>query len=157
MSQAAYTSYQHLICQLDPSVNPAAVEGSMRMEYHTLDHLSRDTFRQEINLAREMTEPEQRKMADSFGMAPQYEWWEGRKQADDTYLGDTEALPVSEREQVPDTEAPATGAFAVGVKVGRRVGRAEQQQQAAPGRPEQGGNRGHRHAPVRELRMTHPL
>ena len=44
--------YQEFIHELDPTVNPAGVEASMRLQYATLDHLSRDTFLKEINIAK---------------------------------------------------------------------------------------------------------
>ena len=76
MSQAAYTSYQHLICQLDPSVNPAAWKQHAHGVPHPGPSEPRHVSTGDSIWPAEMTEPEQRKMADSFGMAPQYEWWE---------------------------------------------------------------------------------
>lgn len=52
-------SYQKLIHDIDPAVNAAGVEGHMRNQYWTLDHLGREDFRVEIALARtcEAAEP----------------------------------------------------------------------------------------------------
>ena len=85
MSEPAYSAYQHLIWQLS----------TPRLQYTTLTHLSRQTFRDEIKPAGEMSDTELRSLADSYGLEVHYEWWEGRKQPDGTYLGDTELLPVS--------------------------------------------------------------
>ena len=44
--------YQELIHELDPGVNPAGVEAWMRLRHGTLDHLSREEFKDEIRAAR---------------------------------------------------------------------------------------------------------
>ena len=36
--------YQKSIHDIDPSINPAGVEASMRLQYSTLDHLTHETF-----------------------------------------------------------------------------------------------------------------
>lgn len=65
---------QKLIRKLDPSLTPAqaaGVEGSMRLQYGTLCHLSRATFREEIGiaLACERDRPGFLKsVADSYGI-----------------------------------------------------------------------------------------
>jgi hypothetical protein len=45
-------SYQHIINEIDPTVNAREIEAFMRSQYGTLDHLSRDDFRREIRLAK---------------------------------------------------------------------------------------------------------
>lgn len=63
--------YQQLIVDLDPACPDAAgVEGHMRLQYGTLDHLDRDTFRQEIEIARECERQAPghlERCADSYG------------------------------------------------------------------------------------------
>jgi hypothetical protein len=51
-------SYQKTISELAPDVDAAAVEAFMRLQYGTLDHLSRDDFKQEIRLFRECVKAE---------------------------------------------------------------------------------------------------
>ena len=68
--------YQRIIFEIDPTVNPAGVEASMRLEYGTLDHLDRATFAQEIEIAKdcERTEPGYlRQIAESYGLARDFE------------------------------------------------------------------------------------
>lgn len=43
--------YQDMISKIDPTINAAGVEASMRMQYGTLGHLPRETFIAEIKLA----------------------------------------------------------------------------------------------------------
>ena len=45
--------YQLTIHEMDKTINPAGVEASMRLEYGTLDHLSRAAFSREIETAKE--------------------------------------------------------------------------------------------------------
>ena len=45
-------SYRALINELDPFVNAVGVEAAMRLQYGTLDHLSREAFVEEIRIAR---------------------------------------------------------------------------------------------------------
>ena len=64
------TPYAKTIRKVDPTVNPIGVEASMRLQYGTLDHLSRGVFRGEIELAKacEREEPGfMRSTACSFG------------------------------------------------------------------------------------------
>ena len=72
-------SYQSLIRSINPTVNPAGVEASMRLQYSTLDHLGRDDFQREIDMALEC-EREQpgflRMVANSFGMSREFDEWE---------------------------------------------------------------------------------
>jgi len=44
--------YRDRIRRIDPSINAAGVEASMRLQYGTLDHLDDGTFRQEVAIAR---------------------------------------------------------------------------------------------------------
>ena len=71
--------YQKLIHELDPTINPAGVEASMRIQYSTLDHLSREAFADEIKIARYSEAVEHgylRLVADDYGMTKEYEAWE---------------------------------------------------------------------------------
>lgn len=48
--------YERTVKEIDPTLSDteaAGVVGSMRLEYGTLNHLPRSTFRREIRLARE--------------------------------------------------------------------------------------------------------
>ena len=66
---------QRAIARINPYVDAAGVEGSMRMQYGTLDHLSHDAFVAEIELARhcEAQEPGYlRAMAESYGTYPRW-------------------------------------------------------------------------------------
>ena len=70
------TTYRAIIREIDPGVNAAGVEASMRLQHGTLNHLSRETFRDEIEIARqcEIREPGfLRQCARSFGQAAEYE------------------------------------------------------------------------------------
>jgi hypothetical protein len=72
---SAYTDLIRTLTHL----NPVGVEASMRLQYSTLDHLSRDDFKQEaaLALACEMAEPGYlRKCADSFGMLAEFDRFE---------------------------------------------------------------------------------
>jgi hypothetical protein len=46
-------AYEKTISEIAPDVDAAAVEAFMRLQYGTLDHLSRDDFKQEIRLFRQ--------------------------------------------------------------------------------------------------------
>ena len=64
------SAYAKTIGKVDPTVNPIGVEASMRLQYGTLDHLSRGVFHEEIELAKacEREEPDfMRSTACSFG------------------------------------------------------------------------------------------
>lgn len=71
--------YQELIHEIDPKVNPAGVEASMRLQFGTLDHLPREEFEREISVAR-MCEDEapgyMRDVAASYGLGADFETWE---------------------------------------------------------------------------------
>ena len=73
---------QHLIHEMDKTVNPAGVEGSMRSQYGTLDHLDRATFAEEIEIAK-ATEAEYpghlRRCAENNALAKYYDKWEKGK------------------------------------------------------------------------------
>ena len=73
--------YQQMIHEIDPTVNPAGVECLMRLEYHTLDHLPRSKFAEEIELAKtiHLEDPEElRRAAESHNMGNDYDSWEPR-------------------------------------------------------------------------------
>jgi hypothetical protein len=62
--------YQKIINEIDPSVDAAAVEAWMRLQYSTLNHLSHEVFVDEIALYREarMTIEQGLRLKRSFGM-----------------------------------------------------------------------------------------
>ena len=47
------TRYQKIIKTIDPVLNARWVEGFMRLQYKTLDHLSKADFEREVNLYKE--------------------------------------------------------------------------------------------------------
>jgi len=53
MSKHRYSFYARSIRQIDESVNAVGVEAFMRIQYGTLDHLSRNDFAREIELAKQ--------------------------------------------------------------------------------------------------------
>ena len=72
-------SYQTLLRELAPNLNPAGVEASMRLHYGTLSHLPRETFVAEAKLASDLEGQSPgilRKIADSMGMANDFAKWE---------------------------------------------------------------------------------
>ena len=77
--------YQEAIHAIDPLINPAGVEASMRMEYGTLDHLDHQTFSKETELAKFIENEEPgflRSTAALYGMQEEFDRWEeqlGRK------------------------------------------------------------------------------
>ena len=73
-------SYQTLLRELAPSLNPAGIEASMRLHYGTLNHLPRETFAVEAKLAADLEAQSPgilSKIADSMGMADDFAKWEG--------------------------------------------------------------------------------
>ena len=73
------TSYQTLLHELAPDLNPAGVEASMRLHYGTLSHLPRETFAEEARLAADLELQSPgilRKIAESMGMADDFAKWE---------------------------------------------------------------------------------
>lgn len=71
--------YQQMIAKslarrkkLPPWLEPRHIEASMRLQYGTLDHLSRATFSREIavgvDVCRQLGQAEADEMADSFGL-----------------------------------------------------------------------------------------
>jgi hypothetical protein len=73
--------YQDFIRELNPKVNPAGVEASMRLRYGTLDHLDRTDFKSEIRIAIACENEEPgflRKTAESFGMGEDFNYWEAK-------------------------------------------------------------------------------
>ena len=72
-------SYQKLLRELAPDLNPAGVEASMRLHYGVLNHLPRDTFVAEALLAADLESGSPgilQKIADSLGMAEDFAKWE---------------------------------------------------------------------------------
>lgn len=71
--------YQDTIHELDPTINPAGVHAYMMLQFSTLDHLSREVFREEILIAHasETVEPGFLKLtATSYGMEEDFHHWE---------------------------------------------------------------------------------
>ena len=72
-------SYQTLLQELAPNLNPAGIEASMRLHYGTLSHLPPETFAEEAKLAAEMERQSPgtlRRIADSMGLADDFAKWE---------------------------------------------------------------------------------
>lgn len=72
-------SYQKLLRELAPDLNPAGVEASMRLHYGILNHLPRDIFVAEALLAADLEAESPgilQKIADSLGMAEDFAKWE---------------------------------------------------------------------------------
>ena len=77
-------SYQTLLNELAPDLNPAGVEASMRLQYGTLSHLPRETFVAEAKLAAALENESPgilRKIAKSMGLADDFAKWEGNHAA----------------------------------------------------------------------------
>lgn len=72
-------SYQTLLHELAPDLNPAGIEASMRLHYGTLNHLLHETFAEEARLAADIERQSPgilRRIADSMGMANDFAKWE---------------------------------------------------------------------------------
>ena len=72
-------SYQTLLRELAPNLNPAGIEVSMRLHYGTLDHLPPETFADEAKLAADLESQSPgilRRIADSMGLADDFAKWE---------------------------------------------------------------------------------
>ena len=70
--------YQRLLHEIAPDLNPAGVEASMRLQYGTLNHLPRETFVAEAEIARAMHAEDAdalRRIAASFGMEADFQRW----------------------------------------------------------------------------------
>jgi len=86
MTKAPFTEktmfYQKLLHELGPDLNPAGVEASMRLQYGTLNHLPREVFTREVEIAAECESHFPgylREIAESFGMADEFAAWESKK------------------------------------------------------------------------------
>jgi len=82
-------AYQQSIHAMDPRINPAGVEASMRLQYGTLNHLPEGVFREEIKIARACEEQKPgylRSVAASFGMLKEFEDWDRRFRLRDEYV-----------------------------------------------------------------------
>ena len=76
-------TYQETIHGLDPTINPAGVEASMRLQFGTLDHLDREDFEREISVARMCDDADPgylRGVAASYGLLDAVEVWQARLQ-----------------------------------------------------------------------------
>ena len=83
--------YQKIINEINPKLNPAGVEASMRLVYGTLDHLSGADFKQETTLAKDCEESEPgylRSIADSYGMKRDFEMWEDSRNESGFYINE---------------------------------------------------------------------
>lgn len=72
-------SYQTLLHELAPELNPAGIEASTRLHYGTLNHLPRETFAAEAKLAADLEAQSPgilRKIAESMGMSDDFAKWE---------------------------------------------------------------------------------
>jgi hypothetical protein len=72
-------SYQALLHELAPDLNPARIEVSMRLHYGTLNRLPRETFGADAKLAADLGAQSPcilRKIAESMGMADDFAKWE---------------------------------------------------------------------------------
>ena len=68
-----------IVEEIDPTVNPAGVESSMRLKYDVLNALPRSAFVKETKWAKKMekTQPgKMREIADEYGYAAEYDEWE---------------------------------------------------------------------------------
>ena len=75
------TTYRDIIRRIDPGVNAAGVETSMRLQHSTLDHLEEETFHDEVEIAKqcEIREPGfLKECARSYGMETEFEHEEQR-------------------------------------------------------------------------------
>ena len=89
--------YQKLIHEIEPSVNPAGVEASMRLIYGVLDHLSRETFAEEIQIAKKAEAQDPgflRQVAESYGMEKDFLSWEESTDTPDHPANATVPPPV---------------------------------------------------------------
>jgi hypothetical protein len=72
-------SYQTLLHELAPDLNPAGIEASMRLHYGTLNYLPRETFVVEAKLAADLEAQSPgilRRIAESMGMENDFTKWE---------------------------------------------------------------------------------
>ena len=72
-------SYQTLLQELAPNLNPAGIEASMRLHYGTLNHLPPETFAEEAKLAADLERQSPgtlRRIADSMGLGDDFANWE---------------------------------------------------------------------------------
>ena len=77
-------SYQTLLHELAPDLNPAGIDASMRLHYGTLNHLPRETFVAEAKLAADLDAQSPgilRKISESMGMADDFAKWEASRAA----------------------------------------------------------------------------
>ena len=97
------TTYRDIIRRIDPGGNAAGIEASMRLQHSTLDHLGEETFRDEIEIAKqcEIREPGfLKECARSYGMEAEFEREERR-------VGRTAAAAGARVRIRPATRRPA--------------------------------------------------
>ena len=71
-------SYQSLLHELAPDLNPAGIEASMRLHYGTLNHLPRETFVAGAKFAADLEGRSPgilRKIVESMGTAHDFAKW----------------------------------------------------------------------------------
>jgi len=71
-------SYQTLLHELAPDLNPAGIEASMRLHCGTLNYLPRETFVVEAKLAADLEAQSPgilRRIAESMGMENDFTKW----------------------------------------------------------------------------------
>ena len=72
-------SYQTLLHELAPDLNPAGIVASMRLHYGTMNYLPREIFVAEAKLAADLEIQSPgilRKIAESMGMEDDFAKWE---------------------------------------------------------------------------------
>jgi len=77
-------NYQNILHEVAPDVNPAGAEAVMRLAHGTLNHLPREVFADEAEMARRIAAEHPgmlRKVADTFGMAQDYDDWSAKMRA----------------------------------------------------------------------------
>ena len=74
--------YEQSMAEFEPEINPIGAVCCARLQYSTLDHLSRDTLQSEAALAREceIAEPGAlRRIAATYDQQDRFDLWEERK------------------------------------------------------------------------------
>lgn len=72
-------TYQDTIHQIDPTINPAGVEASMRLQFGTLDHLAFEEFEWEVEVARQCEAEAPgylAAIAESYGLGDDFRRWQ---------------------------------------------------------------------------------
>ena len=103
---AKYSHYTQSIRELDATVNAVGVEAFTRLQYGTLDHLSREDFISEIRLAKqaEIASPgELRTCADSYNMLADFLAFEKEYLSCDTPADAPSLMPAERFRAVIET------------------------------------------------------